>query len=174
MATLFNKNGEHGREFTFQKGLKTQKPHKNAFQGNVYLLLDGQSFSVTTEFASRFKSDQRGVIIGNETAGGYAMNTSGFFSIVNLPHSKIDLGIPLLGFHMGGLYESNPKDRGVLPDHAIEIHVENIQNGTDPVKEFTLGLINQKTKASSKSTSEFYPKIFESPATFCPRHVSTN
>jgi hypothetical protein len=143
LASMFNKNGENGREFTLQKGLKTQKPHKNAFRGNVYLLLDGQSFSVTTEFASRFKSEKRGTIIGTETAGGYAMNTSGFFSIVNLPHSKIDLGIPLLGFHMAGLTESNPKDRGILPDYAIETKAENIQNGIDPVREFSLELIRQ-------------------------------
>jgi hypothetical protein len=143
LASMFNKNGENGREFTLQKGLKTQKPHKNAFRGNVYLLLDGQSFSVTTEFASRFKSEKRGAIIGSETAGGYAMNTSGFFSIVNLPYSKIDLGIPLLGFHMAGLTESNPKDRGIFPDYAIETKAENIQNGIDPVREFSLELIRQ-------------------------------
>ena len=143
LASLFNKNGENGREFTFQKGLKMQKPYKNAFRGNVFLLLDGQSFSVTTEFASRFKSQKRGAIIGTETAGGYAMNTSGFFSIVNLPHSKIDLGIPLLGFHMAGLTESNPKDRGILPDYAIETHAENIQNGIDPVRDFSLELIRK-------------------------------
>ncbi|MCS4435349.1 S41 family peptidase [Aquiflexum gelatinilyticum] len=150
IASLFNKNGEYGREFTLQKGLKTQKPNKNAFQGNVYLLLDGQSFSVTTEFASRFKSEKRGIIIGTETAGGYAMNTSGFFSIVTLPHSKIDLGIPLLGFHMAGLAENNPKDRGILPDYTIETHAENVQNGVDAVRDFSLELI-RKSNATSET-----------------------
>ena len=71
------------------------------------------------------------------------MNTSGFFSIVNLPYSKIDLGIPLLGFHMAGLTESNPKDRGILPDYAIETHAENILHGIDPVRDFSLELIRQ-------------------------------
>jgi C-terminal processing protease CtpA/Prc len=146
LASLFNKNGEYGREFTYQKGLKEQKPYKNAYQGNVYLLLDGQSFSVTTEFASRFKSDDRGIIIGTETAGGYAMNTSGFFTIVNLPNSSIDLGIPLLGFHMADLVASNPKDRGIFPDFPIEPDAKSIMAGEDPVREFTLEQIRQ-TKA---------------------------
>jgi hypothetical protein len=153
LASLFNKNGDHGREFTFQKGLKTQKPYKNAFQGNVYLLLDGQSFSVTTEFASRFKSDKRGVIIGSETAGGYAMNTSGFFSIVNLPNANIDLGIPLLGFHMADLSETNPKDRGILPDYPIETHVGDLHSGLDPVMDFTFNLI----KTSKGNSTTFKP-----------------
>ncbi|HSI77936.1 MAG TPA: S41 family peptidase, partial [Lunatimonas sp.] len=153
LASLFNKNGKHGREFTIQKGLKTQKPYKYAFQGNVYLLLDGQSFSVTSEFASRYKSDKRGVIIGTETAGGYAMNTSGFFSVVNLPNSNVDLGIPLLGFHMANLSETNPTDRGILPDFQIETHVADLLSGLDPEMDFTFNLI----KTSKGNSSTFKP-----------------
>lgn len=145
LASLFNKNGKYGKEFTVQKGLKKQKPFRNAYDGKVYLLLDGQSFSVTTEFASRFQSDGRGQVIGSEAAGGYAMNTSGFFSIVNLPNSNIDLGIPLLGFHMANLKNKHPKDRGVLPDYPVEISVTDIIGNQDPVRDFTLNLIRQSS-----------------------------
>ncbi|MFD2200831.1 S41 family peptidase [Shivajiella indica] len=143
LATLFNKNGKYGKEFTVQKGLKKQKPYKIAYGGRVYLLLDGQSFSVTTEFASRAKSDGRVTIIGSETAGGYAMNTSGFFSIVTLPNSKIDLGIPLLGFHMENLTDVNPMDRGILPDYPVEVTVQDIIGKTDPIMDFSLELIKK-------------------------------
>ncbi|MFC0263230.1 S41 family peptidase [Fontibacter flavus] len=145
LASLFNKNGKYGREFTVQKGLKKQKLFKNAYHGKVYLLLGGQSFSVTTEFASRFQSDSRGKIIGSETAGGYAMNTSGFFSIVNLPNSNIDLGIPLLGFHMANLKTTQAKDRGILPDFPVELSVKDIIGQKDPVRDFTLNLIRQSS-----------------------------
>jgi hypothetical protein len=132
--------------FLGRKWLKIQNPKKDGFSGQVYLLLDGQSYSVTTEFASRAKSDGRAIIIGQESAGGYALNTSGFFSIVTLPNSKIELGIPLLGFNMGNSPSKNPMNRGVVPDYEIEISPEDIVNSHDVVKEFVLTQIKNTSK----------------------------
>ncbi len=133
---------------SFQKGLKSQKPFNDAFRGKVFLLIDGQSFSVTTEFASRAKSDGRAVIIGQESAGGYALNTSGFFSVVTLPNSKIVLGVPLMGFNMSVSPDRNPVDRGIVPDNVIEILPSDIVKSADPVRDFTIRLINKNESAN--------------------------
>lgn len=132
--------GRKSFKLLVHKWLKTQKPKKDAFRGKVYLLLDGQSFSVTTELASKAKSDGRVVIIGQESAGGYALNTSGLFSIVTLPHSKVELGIPLFGFNMGNNPTKNPMDRGILPDYEVEMSPADIANGSDPVRDFAIKL----------------------------------
>lgn len=145
-ASIFNRKGDETDEFTLGKGLKQQKPVRDNFTGKVYLLLDGQSFSVSAEFASRAKSDGRCTVIGTETAGGYAMNTSGFFTIVNLPNSKIDLGIPLLGFHMADLNDINPKDRGILPDHYVKPTIEQMIINNDYIMKYTLSLIRDPIK----------------------------
>jgi hypothetical protein len=126
------------------KWLKTQKPKKDAFHGKVYLLLDGQSYSVTTEFASKAKSDGRVVVIGQESAGGYALNTSGLFSIVALPNSKVELGIPLFGFSMRNDPAKNPFDCGILPDYEVEKSPADIINGSDPVREFVIKQVGTK------------------------------
>ncbi len=126
------------------KWLKTQKPKKDVFHGKVYLLLDGQSYSVTTEFASKAKSDGRVVVVGQESAGGYALNTSGLFSIVTLPNSKVELGIPLFGFNMGNNLAKNPMDRGILPDYEVEMSPADIVNGSDPVRDFVMKLVGEK------------------------------
>lgn len=141
IAGLFNRKGNGTNEFTLGRGLKEQKPARDTYSGRAYLLLDGQSFSVATEFASRVKSDGRCTVVGSETAGGYALNTSGFFTIVNLPNSEMDLGIPLMGFHMAGVGDMNPKDRGVLPDHYVYPTIDQLKNNTDFIKEYTLNLI---------------------------------
>lgn len=143
MAAIFNRKGDDSDLFVFGKGLKLQKPVANPFSGSVFLLLDGQSFSVTTEFASRAKSDKRCTIIGSETAGGYAMNSSGFFTIVNLPNSKIDLGIPLLSFQMADLSDNNPVDRGIIPDHYVGPSISLFNDGKDHVREYILNLIEE-------------------------------
>jgi C-terminal processing protease CtpA/Prc len=151
VASLFNKKENGETVFTLGKGLRTGKPFRNAYQGKTFILLDGQSYSVATEFASRAKSDGRAIMIGTETGGGYALNTSGFFAVMNLPNSRIELGIPLLGFHMSGVNGSNPVDRGILPDHYIKPGPQDIITGKDPVKEYTLNLIrtSQETKTES-------------------------
>jgi hypothetical protein len=134
----FSKKSDSGNRFTKSMGLKSHKPSKNAFDGELIVLIDGQSFSVTTEFAARVKYDQRGYFIGQETAGGYALNSSGFFTIITLPNSKIDLGVPRLGFHMADLNPVQPINRGILPDLEVIPSAKDILNGKDPVMEKAL------------------------------------
>lgn len=140
LMRFFNRNPEY-----LNKGwTKTQYPEKFAFKGKIYILIDGQSYSTATEFASKFKSSARATIVGQESGGGYNLDTSGFFSIVKLPNSKIELGIPLIGFHMGNNLSKNPEDRGIIPDIEVEIKPEDILNQTDKIKKIALDKIEEE------------------------------
>jgi hypothetical protein len=150
LAGVFKRKGDDVNYFTLSKGTRIQKPYRSAYHGTTYLLIDGQSYSVATEFASRSKSDGRVKIIGTESGGGYALNTSGFFTIVHLPNSKIDLGIPLMGFHMANLNKNNPFDRGVIPDYHVKPGPEDIVSGKDVVREYTLNLVNRSSKTAKQ------------------------
>jgi hypothetical protein len=142
MANSFSKEKEGNYVFT-KAPSKTEKPYKNAFKGDLIILIDGQSFSVTTEFSSRIKSDGRATFVGEETAGGAEVNSSGFFTIVTLPHSKIDLGVPRLGFHMADLDPSMDKDRGIIPDVKVAPTAGDLLSGKDPVMERALELLKK-------------------------------
>ncbi|MCX6215748.1 hypothetical protein [Spirosoma sp.] len=112
-------------------------------------MLNGSSFSVTTEFAARAHADKRATFIGQETGGGYGGNSSGLFAITQLPNSKIDLGIGLFGFHMADLPKDLTPEQGIVPDYLIEPTVEDVLNGRDPAMAYTLNLIrHQQTKAA--------------------------
>ncbi|RIW15775.1 peptidase S41 [Algoriphagus lacus] len=142
MANSFSK--EKDGKYLFTKApSKTEKPYKNAFQGNLIVLVDGQSFSVTTEFSSRVKSDRRATFVGEETAGGAEVNSSGFFTIITLPHSKIDLGVPRLGFHMADLDSSMDKNRGIIPDVRVVPTAGDLLSAKDPVMERALQLVKR-------------------------------
>ena len=130
------KNGVY--QTTLGPGRKVQKPNRLAFQGNVIMLLDGQSFSVTTEVASRALSDGRVTVLGQETAGGAEGNSSGFFTITTLPNSKIDLGIPRIGFHMADLSPKIDPSRGIIPHETIIPSAESVLSGKDLVMERAL------------------------------------
>jgi hypothetical protein len=146
-ASVLNRKSNGLTEFTASRGLRINKPFNNPFRGTAWLLLDGQSFSVATEFAGKAKSERRCIVVGTETAGGYSLNSSGFFTIINLPNSGIDLGIPLLGFHTAVAYENNPADRGVIPDHIVKLSPGMYTDGKDHVMEFTLNLIRKEKLA---------------------------
>ncbi len=140
LANSFSKKNSEATYFRFSpSGL--QKPHANAFHGELLVLVDGQTFSVATEFSARVKADGRATFLGEETAGGAALNSSGFFTIVTLPHSKIDLGIPRLGFHMANLPSAIDSERGIVPDLQIAPTTEDKLLGTDPVIKKALELM---------------------------------
>src|SRR5262249_51990443 len=62
-----------------------QRPSKPTFTGKVYILINGGSFSTTSEFLSHAHARKRGSFIGEESAGGYYGNTSGPGSLLTLP-----------------------------------------------------------------------------------------
>ena len=152
---VVKKRGD-GYLFTAQRGLGVTKPKKDAYTGKLYVLLNGNSFSVTTEFAARAHADRRAqpggtTFIGQESGGGYKLNSSGIFTITQLPNSKIDLGIGMFGFHMANVSAYPYADRGIIPDHLVEPTADDILNHRDRVMEYTLKLIQSQQTTLTKS-----------------------
>ncbi|QMU28633.1 S41 family peptidase [Adhaeribacter radiodurans] len=145
---LIRKSKDGMYTFPFKKLLKTQKPQSHPFKGDVYILTDGYSFSVTSEFAAIAHSNNRATFIGRETGGGYYGNTSGFFVVAVLPNTKIELATPQWGYYMA--VEDYPyPDRGILPDHEVIPTIEDILQKHDADLELTLDLIRKKKSASA-------------------------
>lgn len=144
--------------FTAQKGLNSQRPRRATFRGNLFVLINGNSFSVTTELAARLHADRgsrsgQTVFVGDETGGGYAGNSSGIFTVTQLPHSKIDLGIPMFGFHMANLPANRQPGQGIRPDHFVVPTVEDVLTGNDRVMQYTLELIRKAPQSTSAITA---------------------
>ena len=129
--------------WTKNKNLNLQKPQKNPFLGDVFVLINGASFSVTSEFAAVAHHLKRATFIGEETGGGYYGNNSGAFVIATLPNTQINVGIPLLAYYTA--VKNNPyTDRGVIPDYPIGESLNGVLSGTDEVMEFALDLARSK------------------------------
>lgn len=140
-----NQAGEH--VWTRHDNLKVQQPQPNPFRGDVYVLINGWSFSVTSEFAAVAHANRRASFIGQETGGGYYGNNSGFFAILNLPYSRFVLGIPLWHYHMA--VSGYPhRDRGIIPDVPVAPSVHDLLQGVDREREVALALIRKKAPAS--------------------------
>ena len=77
-----------------------QQPSKPPFRGKVLILINGGSFSTTSEFLSHAHFHKRATFIGEESGGGYYGNTSGPRLRLTLPHSKVQVAVPLMTYYM--------------------------------------------------------------------------
>ncbi|WP_214228042.1 S41 family peptidase [Pedobacter sp. B4-66] len=133
---------QDGGEFRFKMlpGLGLQQPQPETFKGKVYLLQNGRSFSVTSEFAAIAKTNKRAILVGEESGGAYKGNTSGDFTRVSLPNTKLGLDIPLLAFHMH-LKDPAVGHAGVPVDYFVLPTIADILKQRDVILEKTLTLI---------------------------------
>lgn len=122
--------------WTRHKNLKVQKPQRNPYNGKVYVLVNGNSYSVTAEFAAIAKSNNRALFFGQETGGAYEGNNSGTFAFVNLPNSRLTLAMPMLAYYLD-VKPANPPDRGILPDY----HIPPVLDGKDKEPGFIIDFI---------------------------------
>jgi hypothetical protein len=153
LRLLVSKGKDGTYIWKFSKNLKVQKPQKNNFNGKVYVLINGASFSVTAEFASVAHYMKRATFIGEETGGGYYGNNSGTFVVVTLPNSKLNVGIPLMAYYLQVDDYAYP-DRGVIPDFEVKPSLPAILSGHDEVLEFTLKHIeSQKNQVQNFQSS---------------------
>jgi hypothetical protein len=66
-------------------GVATRRPGKFPFMGNVFVLIDGGTFSTAADFCAVTHHLKRATFIGEETGGGYYGNNSGMQAVVTLP-----------------------------------------------------------------------------------------
>jgi C-terminal processing protease CtpA/Prc len=107
-----------------------QQPTKPPFHGNVLILINGGSFSTTSEFLSHAHFHKRATFIGEESGGGYYGNTSGPSLRLTLPHSNVQVGVPLMTYYMA-VSGYQAKAHGVLPDCPVEYTIDELLTGED-------------------------------------------
>ncbi|EAY30092.1 S41 family peptidase [Microscilla marina] len=124
--------------------LKTHKPSKYNYKRTLYILINGRSFSATTQFASLVHANKRGVFIGEETGGGYKGCTAGRICYVNLPHTKMRLKIPLIKYSNAIASDYKTEGHGIMPDYELQPKIGDILKGVDTEMEYVLEMIRKK------------------------------
>lgn len=114
-----------------------QQPRKPTFRGKVLILINGGSFSTTSEFLSQAHYHKRATFIGEESGGGYYGNTSGPSLRLTLPNTKVQVGVPLMTYYMA-VKGYAAKAHGVMPDFPVKYTIDELIEGTD--KEMALAL----------------------------------
>jgi hypothetical protein len=121
------------------------KPKKNHhFNGQVYVLIGGNSFSATTLFAGSLKGQKNVTLVGEETGGGFYGNSAWIIPEVTLPNSRIRFRLPKFRMVVDRYRERT--GHGVMPDVPALPSAEAIQKGIDFKAEKVRELIQAKTE----------------------------
>ena len=117
-----------------------QQPQKNHFDGKVWFLTTGRSFSTTADFCAIAHYHRRGSFVGEEVGGGYYGNNSGRSFRLTLPNIKVRVDIPLWKY-VNAVSGYPYLRRGVMPDYTAQPTIQDVLQGVDTEMMFTLQLI---------------------------------
>jgi hypothetical protein len=120
------------------------QPSKPTFTGKVYILINGGSFSTTSEFLSQAHYHKRAVFIGEESGGGYYGNSSGITPLVTLPNTKIGLRVPLVTYYMA-VSGYKAASHGVIPDYPLSHTIDDFIAARDKDMDLALQLARKAT-----------------------------
>ncbi len=123
--------------------LQPQLPKANRFNGNIYILQNERSFSTTSEFLAACKTYQVGTLVGMECGGAYEGGNGASFIHLELPHSKIQIGSPLV-YYSNATRGQFQIGRGTIPDHIVAVEPLDLVNNYDRQLEFVKKLIGKK------------------------------
>ncbi|MEM9981418.1 MAG: S41 family peptidase [Bacteroidota bacterium] len=119
------------------------------FTGKVVVLIDGGSFSATSEICAIMKRDQRATFVGTETGGTFDGNTSGMYDHVILPHSSLRVKIPLIKYVSALGATEYWYGRGVMPDYPIiDPAISHQRSSEDPVMDFAITYLKKTGQTS--------------------------
>ncbi len=119
-------------------------PYKKTFNGNMYVLIGGNTFSAASAFALSAKNDKNITLVGEETGGGYYFHTAQYSALYELPNSKIMVRVPFVKIDKYVSDKSVPKGSGILPDKEVILTVEDLIKGTDSQLDYVVKHISNK------------------------------
>jgi len=98
-------------------GSRKSKNALNHYDGKIYVLINGGSFSASCILASSLKSNPNVTFVGEETGGAFNGTVAGIMPVVDLPNSKIPLRLGLMDIKT--INQTEVKGRGIFPDIEI-------------------------------------------------------
>lgn len=102
---------------------------KNHYNGKVFVLINGPTFSASTLFAHTVKGQSNVLLVGEEAGGGAHGNSGILIPDIVLPETKMKVRMPLFRLVQ---YHHAPKDgKGVMPDTYVPPTVDNVRKGRD-------------------------------------------
>ena len=101
---------------------------KNHFDGQVFILTGGNTFSAASLVTKALKGQENVLVVGEETGGGAYGNTAWMIPDVTLPNTRVRFRLPLFRLVID---KNEKKGNGVMPDVESLPTLEAIRKNED-------------------------------------------
>ncbi len=124
-----------------------QPKSNNHYDGNVYVLINGPTFSASALFCNAVKSQPGILLLGEETGGGWYGNSGIMIPDITLPNTKLRVRLPL--FRLVQYNHIAQKGTGIIPDIYIGTSYEALLKGYDKKMQVVKQLIYSKKPSAN-------------------------
>ena len=135
------KKDQNGKFYYLLSSNRKKEPKEELFNGKMYILVNGGSFSASCLFSALMQQNKRAIIVGEETGGAYNGTVAGIMPVFKIPHSRLKLRLGLMDIRTPK--QIGEDGRGVFPDIEIKPSLEKILKNEDEPLEL---IINQLRK----------------------------
>jgi C-terminal processing protease CtpA/Prc len=118
---------------------KEREPKETAFEGEIFVLINGLSFSASSILSTNLYGSKRATFIGEETGGAFNGTVAGLYQSKFLPNSKLFL--PLWLMNLDATYKTKQNGYGIQPDVLLLPRLEDFLKDKDTVLEWTIETI---------------------------------
>jgi hypothetical protein len=102
-------------------------PNPRTYNGKVFVIVGPENSSATFEFAYQVQRLKLATLVGLPTGGSLRGINGGAFLFLTLPHSQIEVDVPLIA----QFFPDKRPDRGLQPDVSVEPKANDIARGRD-------------------------------------------
>ncbi|MEO6329572.1 MAG: S41 family peptidase [Ginsengibacter sp.] len=129
LVFLTKKGNDKKYHFGFWENRNIKPKQHNHFNGNVYVLTNGLTFSASALFCNAVKGQSNVKLVGEETGGGWYGNSGIMIPDIILPSTKLKVRLPF--FRLVQYHHIAKKGTGVLPDVLVGPTVKDVRDNID-------------------------------------------
>jgi hypothetical protein len=140
--TVYRWKGMHSwlsKAFSYYK---TQKPAKQNYKGNVYILTNGGCMSSCADLVAILSHNKKAIVVGEESGGGFQGNTSGMMPTMNI-RPNLTMTIPLQKY-TNAVDPTKNVGRGTIPDYPLPLTLDDWIHKIDTQIEYVKQLIKKQ------------------------------
>lgn len=141
LTVLTKKRSDGKYHFGFWERRTFKPKRKNHYSGNVYVLINGLTFSASTLFCNIIAGQDNVILAGEETGGGWYGNSGILIPSITLPNTKLRVRLPF--FRLVQYRHIDQKGIGVMPDEYIGTNWRDVLQGRDTKLESVKKMIQE-------------------------------
>lgn len=136
------KEADDKYHFRFWERHVFKPKRRNHFDGEVYVLTNGLTFSASSLFCNAVQGQEHVKLVGEETGGGWYGNSGIMIPDIILPNTKLRVRLPF--FRLVQYNHVDVKGTGVMPDIYVGPNLPDVIKRVDTKMEKVRQLIREK------------------------------